>query len=722
MNSTSLHTPLRTLLVDNHDSFTWNMVHDLTSVNGVEPVVVPNDWDRWDTEGRLLLATVDNVVISPGPGTPLIPDDVGICPAVVRAAVASGIPVLGICLGHQLIAHMYGATVAPAPEPVHGRVSAVEHDGRDLFHGLPTPVDVVRYHSLAVSDVPSGMTVTAGTAGTDGVVMGVSVVDDLLWGVQFHPESVLSGHGREIFANFAALTRTHGRARTVRNRVLALSVRDTRAFSGELFERLYGRTSDTSTHCVWLDGNRADDPRARFSVMGASRTSVTAVAGGQDAPSTVTVRDADSGDGAETVETDVFTWLRGDLARCRITGDSASVPGCGFRLGWVGYLGYGLKADCAVGEGAATRHAARIPDAGLVLLERAVVVDHGTAQVHLLTLDGAPDGAQDAAWQDHVAGVVRELENLQDATASGASGASCAVPAADTSLAVTLHGRADYTARVREIQRLISAGETYEACLTTTLEVTPGKSMQEQGTPDTLGLYRRLRADNPAPFGAYLRLPGATVMSTSPERFLSVDAAGRVTSSPIKGTRPVGADAAHDDRIRAELRASEKDRAENLMIVDLVRHDLGRVAAPGTVEVPELFAVESYATVHQLVSTVTADLAAGRDGLDAVRAAFPPGSMTGAPKERTMRILDELEDGPRGVYSGAVGYLSLDGAVDLSVVIRTLVAEDGDGAGDGAGGARLTYGVGGAVVAQSSPDGEYDETVVKAAPVLRLCD
>ena len=152
------------------------------------------------------------------------------------------------------------------------------------------------------------------------------------------------------------------------------------------------------------------------------------------------------------------------------------------------------------------------------------------------------------------------------------------------------------------------------------------------------------------------------------------------------------------------------------MIVDLVRHDLGRVAAPGTVDVPELFNVESYATVHQLVSTVTAELGAGLHGTDAVRAAFPPGSMTGAPKERTMRILEDLEDRPRGIYSGAIGYFSLDGSVDLSVVIRTLVAEY---AGDGSF-SRLSYGVGGAVVSQSTPDGEYEETVVKAAPVLRL--
>ncbi|MGP5082988.1 anthranilate synthase component I family protein [Corynebacterium variabile] len=227
-------------------------------------------------------------------------------------------------------------------------------------------------------------------------------------------------------------------------------------------------------------------------------------------------------------------------------------------------------------------------------------------------------------------------------------------------------------------------------------------------------MYTALRRDNPAPFASFLRLPGVTVMSTSPERFLRVSVDGLVTSSPIKGTRPVGDTGEEDLRIRAELQRSEKDRAENLMIVDLVRHDLGRVAAPGTVQVPELFSIESYATVHQLVSTVTARLGEGHTGVDAVRASFPPGSMTGAPKERTMRILEELEDAPRGVYSGAVGYFSLDGAVDLSVVIRTLVAVGTEGQ------RRLSYGVGGAVVAQSDPDAEYDETVIKARPVRRL--
>lgn len=675
---------IRTLLVDNHDSFTWNLVHDLTGINGVDPVVVANDWDGWADRGQELLESVDNVVISPGPGAPLNAGDVGICPAVIRAAVRRGTPVLGICLGHQLIAHMYGATVGPAAEPVHGRLSRLTHHGTELFHGLPTPFDVVRYHSLAVTDVPDNVRVTARSE--DGTVMGLNVPGDNLWGVQFHPESVLTGHGRDVLQNFADLTRTHGRMRRVRDRVVPLvgAGAETRGFSGTLFRRFFG----DEPHAVWLDGNRDDDPRARFSIMGASGTTVTAdVAAG-----TVTV---DRGGNRESARTDILTWLQNDLARWHVVG---TAPG-GFRLGWVGYLGYGVKADCCDGEGAANRHRSPVPDAALMFLDRAVVIDHHECEAHLLVLDGAP-GAE--AWQRSAAATIATL-TAEDVPAD--------TPASSgrRQLNVILHDRDRYTGKVREVQRLIEAGDTYEACLTTTLTAEPS-----EGMPDTLDLYDGLRRDNPAPFASYLRLPGATVMSTSPERFLSVDAHGTVTSSPIKGTRPVGTTERDDRRIRAELQASEKDRAENLMIVDLVRHDLGRVAAPGSVQVPELFAVESYATVHQLVSTVTARLGDGRGAVDAVRAAFPPGSMTGAPKERTLRILEDLEDGPRGIYSGAVGYFSLDGAVDLSVVIRTLVAEDHGGD------TRLSYGVGGAVVSQSTPDGEYEETVVKAGPVLRL--
>lgn len=257
-----------------------------------------------------------------------------------------------------------------------------------------------------------------------------------------------------------------------------------------------------------------------------------------------------------------------------------------------------------------------------------------------------------------------------------------------------------YTRAVEHIRERIIAGDLYQACLTHCMELPFGG--------DPWAFYGALRARNPAPFAAYLQLPGMTLAGSSPERFLRATPNGALESRPIKGTRPRGATRAEDLQLRAELEASQKDRAENLMIVDLVRNDLGRVAATGSVCVSELFAIESYATVFQMVSTVRAQLRRGCDALDAVRAAFPPGSMTGAPKLAAMSLLRKLEAARRGLYAGAIGYLDARGGADLSVVIRSACIRNG----------RAALHAGGGIVFDSNPDAEWAEAQQKARALL----
>jgi para-aminobenzoate synthetase component I len=258
-------------------------------------------------------------------------------------------------------------------------------------------------------------------------------------------------------------------------------------------------------------------------------------------------------------------------------------------------------------------------------------------------------------------------------------------------------GYLDAVSRVREY---IYAGDIFQANLSQRFEA----PLDEP----PWALYSRLRSTNPAPFAAFLDFPDGVVLGASPERFLRVDRDGRVETRPIKGTRPRGVGPEHDAALGLALTESAKDRAENLMIVDLLRNDLSRVCTPGSVRVPELFALEHYPTVHHLVSTVVGELASDRTPLDLLRAAFPGGSITGAPKVRAMEIIAELEPSERGVYCGAILYCSVTGAVDSSIAIRTAVVRGG----------RVYFSAGGGIVADSDPEQEYRETLDKARGMI----
>ena len=316
--------------------------------------------------------------------------------------------------------------------------------------------------------------------------------------------------------------------------------------------------------------------------------------------------------------------------------------------------------------------------------------------------------AQVRAWLEDGSGAA--APDLADASAAvpssaGGGGLAPAYPVEggwwDPRLAIrSSFTRAGYLQAIARVRDYIVAGDIFQANLSQRFEAELGEPAWE--------LYLRLRARNPAPFAAFFDVPGCTVLSASPERFLHVDVNGRVETRPIKGTRPRGVGPEHDAALGLALAESDKDRAENLMIVDLMRNDLSRVCAPGTVRVPELFALERYATVHHLVSTVEGRLEPGSDALDLLRAAFPGGSITGAPKVRAMEIIAEIEPSCRGVYCGSIGYLSVTGELDTNIAIRTVVVRGG----------RAYFSAGGGIVADSVPEHEYLETLDKARGII----
>jgi para-aminobenzoate synthetase component 1 len=258
----------------------------------------------------------------------------------------------------------------------------------------------------------------------------------------------------------------------------------------------------------------------------------------------------------------------------------------------------------------------------------------------------------------------------------------------------------DYLTAVARVREYILAGDIFQANLS--------QRFQAPLAEPPFALYRRLRRTNPSAFGAYLDFGDLRILSASPERFLKL-AGRRVETRPIKGTRPRGLDPMHDALLGQVLAESDKDRAENVMIVDLLRNDLSRVCVAGTVQVPELFALEQHPTVHHLVSTVVGQLESDADAVDLLRATFPGGSITGAPKVRAMEIIAELEPTRRGVYCGSLGYLSVTGNMDTSIAIRTAVVRDGN----------LYFQAGGGIVADSEPESEYRETLDKARGIIR---
>ncbi|MEW5789296.1 MAG: aminodeoxychorismate synthase component I [Pseudomonadota bacterium] len=377
---------------------------------------------------------------------------------------------------------------------------------------------------------------------------------------------------------------------------------------------------------------------------------------------------------------DPFALLREELAA---DGQAGPLP---FNGGAIGYFAYDL-ARRLERLPARTRDAEGIPDMAVGLYDWAVLVDHQAGRAWLLS--AGRDPRTGPRWQQLV-------DLFSDPPPPGQR--------QDFQVTAPVAANFDaesYRHAFARIQRYIRAGDCYQVNL--------AQRFEAPVAGDHWLAYQALRRLNPAPFSAYLNHPACRVLASSPERFLALRG-GQVETKPIKGTRPRAAAPEADSALARELRESLKDRAENLMIVDLLRNDLGKVCAPGSVQVPRLFALESFATVHHLVSTVTGRLAPGLEATALLRAAFPGGSITGAPKLRSMEIIEELEPHRRGLYCGAIGWLGFNGDMDTNIAIRTLVSSEG----------RMRFWAGGGIVADSRADAEYQECLDKAAALLGL--
>jgi para-aminobenzoate synthetase component 1 len=426
---------------------------------------------------------------------------------------------------------------------------------------------------------------------------------------------------------------------------------------------------------AFLDSGRCFAAQARYDIL-VAEPYATLVTRGK-------VTEIRHNGASELSPEDPFTLLKRYL-------EPAQENHCGlpFSGGALGYFGYDLARRLerlpAIAE-----DAEKLPEMAVGIYDWAVVVDHHSRRSCLVS--GGRDPQTRKKWDELMARFSQPAEER------------FRTPFRITSKIVSNLKPEHYAQAFKRIHDYIRDGDCYQVNL--------AQRFSAAAAGDPWLAYQALRIINPAPFSAYLNTPYAQILSASPERFLKIKD-HQVETKPIKGTRPRAGYPRLDAALAEALRESEKDRAENLMIVDLLRNDLGKSCETGSVKVPKLFEVEGFATVHHLVSTVTGTLAKDKGALDLLRGCFPGGSVTGAPKLRAMQIIEELEPNRRGVYCGAIGYIGFDGGMDTNIVIRTLVYSAGT----------IRFWAGGGIVIDSRMEDEYQETFDKAAAMLRLLE
>ncbi|GAA5977392.1 hypothetical protein JCM5350_002450 [Sporobolomyces pararoseus] len=746
-----------TLILDFHDSYTRNLLQliaqqsdhswDLTDWEQ-RAVVINVDSLSWENFVAEILPRFDCILLGPGPGTPH--SDVDFCWAKrLIAEYGDKVPILGICLGCQGLATAFGGKVVKAATPIHGQISKIHHAQNPLFQGIPQVFSAVQFNSLVAdrSSIPQELEIIA--TSDKGEVMGLAAKGKPLWGVQFHPESICSTYGAKVLDNFFRLSLTHLNqysrsptpnlppsilrlATTTQSPSISTSENNVQGQCWErrtvelesndeltpqrAFEQLIKGKSDLGE--IWLESARSTgmpqfshllNPESTLSYTLSTR-SLTSRSSEQPSISSVTTLPA---------SINIFQHLSSVQTRLR---EQTSIQPCSLPsvpIGFVGYISYEMKAvTLPLSRPITARHAdevgkKEIAGTEFAFASRVLSYAHETKKWYASALvrtrrNGQETKEQYGIGEEEWAQWISNLEADFSTALANPSQPISPIPLPSTF--TPDQTRNSYISSIESARSSITLGNAYELCLTTQFRAK--LSADSPLLEDPYPLYLSLRATNPAPYSAYFNLPQSdlTILSSSPERFLRSSSTGKVSMKPIKGTvRRCPDDPEEDERRKATLEADEKERAENLMIVDLIRNDLMGFCQVESVQVDGLMKIETYETVHQMVTTVVGLLKPGVTPFDAVSQAFPPGSMTGAPKLRSLQLLDELEQRrSRGIYSGVFGYVGIDGASDWSVVIRTLVKR----------GRELQLGAGGAITHLSDPAKEWEEVLTKIDAVL----
>ncbi|QSL65999.1 hypothetical protein MERGE_003136 [Pneumocystis wakefieldiae] len=732
------------LLIDAYDSYFYNICSLIKKVlPSAQLFIIRHD----QLDAATLYGFVDGFdccILGPGPGSPANKKDIGLHSAVWSLKDQQVLPVFGICLGLQTLCLHWGASLSRLEYVAHGIVSEIVNTQHGLFQGFPQTFRATRYHSFSVSIAKSAvLQELAWTRDQNGKILMAARHKDLpYYGVQYHPESFLSEYGEKIIYNFWEITCQFNKERrphivlnkdwhalhqTIQplgtkiqwdktknqklneksdrnfdkhddesistfqdaneHKTVFFQVLNIEISAVQLVEELYLEKKEL---CAILESTSEPGQYSIIGVPSEGHYSLT-----HTFPDTHLIKTySDRQEKIPLDKSNIWTWLIDNIHKLHVNTNS-DVP---FQGGFIGYFNYEYTIYTTnIYEKSKFKH----PDVNLLFFERSIVIDVIKKKVIVQSL------IKNDPWVTKTAAIIQSFNNKCSNNSASSQNSFNQNNHFQNILQtqIILPDKNQYLKRIETAKDYIKQGESYELCLTSTTRI----FSSEKYTPiHDWNLYKRLRTLNPAPFSGYLRLNGVTLLLSSPERFLSWSSSGLCELRPIKGT--LRKDPSINLEKATDLLKNPKDYAENLMILDLIRNDLCQIAK--NVHVPALMQVEEYQTVYQLVSVIRGSVQPPYTGIDVLAHTLPPGSMTGAPKKRSIELLHELEKEERDIYSGVFGYFSVCNRGDWSVIIRsTFRYHDED---------HWNIGAGGAITSLSNPENEWDEMILKLQSVLSL--